>query len=69
MFIDFSESGRETSTWGRNINWLPPICAPTEDQIHNLGTCPDWDLNLEALGAGDNAPAKLPTHPGPLGGF
>ena len=57
MFIDLRESERErekkkekkekkkTSVWERNIDWLPPICAPTWDQTHNLGMCPDWGSN------------------------
>ena len=25
--------------WERNMNHLPPICTPTENKTHNLGTC------------------------------
>lgn len=34
----------------RNINWLPPIHAPTGYQIHNLGMCPKQELNLPPFG-------------------
>lgn len=32
--------GGETSTWERNIDWLPLSCTLTEVQTHNLGICP-----------------------------
>ena len=38
------ERERDTSMWERNINWLPPVHAPTMDQTHNRGMCPDWNL-------------------------
>ena len=41
---------RETSMWERNIDWLPPVCAPNGDWTHNLGTCPDQELNPQPLG-------------------
>lgn len=28
-----------------NINWLPPICVLTGDEIHNLDMCPVRELN------------------------
>ena len=51
MFIDFRDRGRE-----RNVDWLLPIHAPTENRICNLGVCPDWELNLQLLGIWDDAP-------------
>ena len=35
--------------WERNINQLPPVCAPTGDWTYNLGMCPDWESNLQIL--------------------
>ena len=42
MFVDFRESERE-----RNINWVPPVHAPTRDQTCNLGMCPDRGLSTQ----------------------
>ena len=53
MLIDFTGRGR---VWGKeaeehrcqretNIDQLPLIHAPTRDQTHNLGTCPDQGSN------------------------
>ena len=43
---------RETSTWKRNIEWLPSIWGRTGDQTCNLALCPDWELNPEAFSDG-----------------
>lgn len=57
-FIIIREEGRE-----RNIVWLPPVCAPTWGS--NLrGMCPDRELNLQPLGARDDAPTKGATGQG-----
>ena len=44
MFIDFREQERRKEKEG-NIDQLPPVRAPTGDQSHNLGMCPDWESN------------------------
>lgn len=44
----------------RNIGWLSPIHAPTEDRTHNLGMCLDWQSNLGPFGVRDEA---QPTDP------
>ena len=46
--------------WEENIDWLPPVYAPTGDQTRNLGTCPDQELNPQPFGAWDDAPTKYP---------
>ena len=43
MFTNFREKER-------NIDWVPSICGPSRDWIHNLGMCPDWELNLQPFG-------------------
>ena len=43
LLIDFRERGREEE---REIDHLPLVCAPTGDQTHNLGMCPDLELKL-----------------------
>ena len=60
MCIDFREE------WGqrereRNISRLPPVRAPTRDQTHNLGMCPDRVSNLQPFGVRDDAPTNLAT--------
>ena len=40
----------------RNIDRLPPAQAPTADQTHNPGMCPDWESNPQPFSAWDNAP-------------
>ena len=59
MFIDFRERKRERGRGyeqaserergggreeERNIDWLPPVHALTQDQTCNLGMCPDWKI-------------------------
>ena len=39
-----------------NIYLLPPVCAPTGDQTHSLGMCPDQELNLQTFSVQDNTP-------------
>ena len=39
------DKGRDRNIDVRNIDWLPFLCALTRDQTHNLGICPDWELN------------------------
>ena len=52
MFIGLRERGREIGDGGRegrererererNIDWLPPPCAPAGDLTHSPGMCPD----------------------------
>ena len=45
------EKGRETS-----IGCL--LRNPTGDQTHNLGMCPDTELNLQPFGPWDDAPTN-----------
>ena len=70
MFIDFRDRGREGEReresegerererekhqCERSVDWLPPICALTMDQTHNLGMCPDRESNLQPFGVRDN---------------
>ena len=35
-----------------------PIHAPTRDQTHNLGMCPDQELNPPPFGVQDDAPPE-----------
>ena len=49
----------------RNINQLPPYCAPTRDQTYSLGMCPDWNLNLQPFGVWDDAPTIWAIWPRP----
>ena len=63
------KGGRETSTWERNIDRLPPVHAPTRDWnpgdwAHNPGMCPDWELNPRLFGLQDNAQPTEPHQPG-----
>ena len=57
------EEGRERE---RNIDvretviGLPPVHAPTRNQTHNLGMCPDWESNPQPFGVWDDAPTELP---------
>ena len=34
----------------KNIDRLPPVCTPTGDGTHNLGMCPDPELNPQPFG-------------------
>ena len=66
MLIDLREGGGEqeerergeTLMWEKNIDWLPPVCTPTLDQIHNLGMCSDRELNLQPFGTQNNVPTN-----------
>ena len=42
----------------RNIDQLPPICAPARDQTRNLGMCSDQESNLQPFGVWDDTPAN-----------
>ena len=66
MFIDFRERERESETlmWETNIDWLPPILTPTEDQTRNRGMCPDYRSYPQPFGVQDNAPTNQATQPG-----
>ena len=48
----------------RNIHRLPPVRAPTRDEIHNLGMCPDRGSNPPPFGAWSNTPTNRATWPG-----
>ena len=64
MFIDFRETGKEKERDRdididvRNIDWLPPICIPAGEGSHNLGTCPDQELNLQPFDVRDDTPSN-----------
>ena len=70
MFIDFRETEwggareREPVMWERNIDWLPPIRAPTRDWTWNLGMCPDQESNPQPFGVQDDTPTNRATQPG-----
>ena len=51
---------RETSTWTRNIDWLPPVSTLTGDQTHSLGMCPDQGSNPQPSDVWDNIPTEPP---------
>ena len=55
-----TEEGREgeTSMRERNIDWLPPVGAPTRTQTCNLGLCPDRGLNPHLFGEWEDTPTK-----------
>ena len=44
MYLLNPEREREKHQCERNINRLPPVCAPTGDKTCSLGTCPDQGL-------------------------
>ena len=58
--VDIRDEGRnrETSMLERNINQLPPVCAPTGDQPCNVGMFPDPGLNPQPFGTQDDAPTN-----------
>ena len=39
----------------RGEQWLALVCAPTRDQIRNLGMCPDQELNLRPFSLQEDA--------------
>ena len=46
--------------WERNTYLLPHVYAPTGDQTHNPGMCPDWELNQQSFALWDNTqPTEL----------
>ena len=53
MFTDLRERERErereTSMQAKNIEQLLPVCALTRDGTHNLGMCPDRELNPQPV--------------------
>ena len=52
---EWKKKKRERNIDVREKHWLvaSPICAPTRDQTHNLGMCPDWESNPRPSGLGD----------------
>ena len=50
--------------WERNVNQVPPICTLTGDGTHNLGMCPDWELNPQPFGVQDDATSNWAAQPG-----
>ena len=54
------ERKRETSTWERNINWLPPVRNLTRDWTFNLGMCPGWESNLQPFSVENDALTEPP---------
>ena len=57
----FLERERDKSMRERNIDQLPLIGSPTGDRTHNLGMCPDRELNLQHFGLQDDAPTHWAT--------
>ena len=55
--------------WERSIDWLPSTCTWTGDQTHNLGMCPDWELNAQTVGYGTTHQPAEPHWPGLSVGF
>ena len=49
FFIDFRERGREGER-ERETSVASPTCL-TGAQTRNLGTCPEWKLNLRPFGS------------------
>ena len=41
-----------------DIDQLPPVCAPMGGQTHNLGMCPEWELNPQPFRVWDNIPTN-----------
>ena len=50
------ERERGASVFERNIDLLPPTHAPTGDQTHSPGVCPDQGSNPQPFGVQDDAP-------------
>ena len=59
MFIDCRKKGGE-----REKHQLVASCMCSEDWACNLGTLPDWELNLQPFGVWDGAPTDWATQPG-----
>ena len=61
MFIDFRERGRERET-EREQEDISVCCFPymplTGNQTHNLGLCPDQEVNLQSFSIQDDTPAN-----------
>ena len=51
---------RKTSTWKRDINWLPPSHALTGYWTRNLGMCPARGSNLQPVGGVMLQPTEPP---------
>ena len=70
MFIDIRkrERGREREKkklkWEKNINWWPPVGAPTEDGTCNLAVSLDWESNHNLLVYGTTLQAMEPPSQG-----
>ena len=58
------EKERERDLDVRNFDQLPPVYVLTGDWTHNLGMCPDWELNPQSFSEWDNTPTNWPTQPG-----
>ena len=55
---------REKHQCERNIDWLPPICAPTGDWTCNWGMSPDQELDQQPFSAQNDAPTNWAMRPG-----
>ena len=62
----WKEGGRGEKDRERNMDSLLPVHALTRNWTHNLGMCPDQELNLQPFGVQDNAPTNSATWPGQL---
>ena len=59
--LEREEGGEEGE---RNIDWLPLVGTPTDDQTCNPGMCPAWDLNLQPFVLQVDSPTNWATGPG-----
>ena len=73
IFIYFLERGKEKErererniNVERNINQLSLIHAPNRGKTHNLGMCPDWELNWWTFALWDNSQPTEPNQSRPL---
>ena len=56
MFTDFRErAGGERVREREKHRCKRETHTPTRDQTHDLGMCPNWELNPQSFGVWDNA--------------
>ena len=58
LLIFERERERERNINVRNFNRVPSGYASTRDGTHNLGMCPDWELNPQPFGVWGGAPSN-----------
>ena len=64
LILEREEGKAREPMWQKNNIQLPPIHTLTRDQTHNLGMCPDWELNPQPSGLQDGAPTNWDTSQG-----